>query len=183
MRAAKIRPSGTRDASRFRAIIEGSIKRQWSSIALAIAAIAGATITTLAAPWPLKLMFDNVILAKPAHGGLAAYMPWLEAGSTTSLVWLALIAIGLAICSAAFAYYQLLVTSRIGFEIVYKLRSELFQHLQRLSLSFHRRASTGELLSKIVKDTNTLKDVYSEYILAIVTHALSLTACASSCSR
>ena len=168
------RKTNTAKASRFRAIVLGSIRAQGSSVVLAFVAIAGATLTTLAAPWPLKLMFDNVILGKPAQSGLAAYMPALEAGSTTSLLWLALVALALAVLSAGFSYYQLIVTSRIGFEIVYKLRSELFQHLQRLSLSFHRRARTGELLSKIVSDTNTLKDVYSEYLLALVTHVLSV---------
>lgn len=160
--------------SKFSDVIRTSIRGQWKGVLFAGFCIIGTTVTTLAAPWPLKMMFDHVILGKPLTGIVSQFGAWLQAGSMQSLIVLAGIAIGLALLSAAFAYSQLLVTSRIGFEVVYKLRSELFNHLQRLSLAYHRKFSTGELLSKVVSDTNTLKDVYSEYLLALVTHVLSV---------
>lgn len=58
--------------------------------------------------------------------------------------------------------------------MTYRLRRELFAHLQRLSLSFHYHARSGELLTKITGDTALLKDVFAESALTFTTHLLTL---------
>src|SRR2546428_4242686 len=57
--------------------------------------------------------------------------------------------------------------------MVYSLRRQLFVHLQRLSLSFHNRARSGDLLIKVTDDTNALKDVFVESALAVVGYLLT----------
>src|SRR6185503_18625011 len=71
----------------------------------------------------------------------------------------------IAFCGGLFAYSQIFITSSIGYKMVYSLRRELFAHLQRLSLSFHNHARSGDLMTKIAGDTNTLKDIFAESIL------------------
>ena len=80
----------------------------------------------------------------------------------------------IAFFSGMFSYFQVFITSRIGFQLVYTLRRELFAHLQRLSLSFHNRAQSGELLTKVASDTKALKDLFTESILNFTTHILIL---------
>ena len=80
----------------------------------------------------------------------------------------------IALFKGFFAYYQFFLMSRIGFLFVYTLRGELFEHLQRLSLSFHNRAHSGELLSKLTSDTNTLKDTYADSAVTFITHVLTM---------
>ena len=53
------------------------------------------------------------------------------------------------------------------------LRRTLFAHLQRLSLSFHNRTRSGEHMTKIVSDTNTLKDVFAESALTASANILT----------
>ena len=48
-----------------------------------------------------------------------------------------------------FSYAQLFIISRAGYQMVYALLRELFGHLQRLSLSLHKRARRGELLTQV----------------------------------
>ena len=45
----------------------------------------------------------------------------------------------------------------IGEKILYDLRVRLYDHLQRLSLSFFERTSTGELMSRVSNDVNALE--------------------------
>ena len=72
----------------------------------------------------------------------------------------------------AFTYVQLFITSRIGFELVHRLRRELFGHVQKLSLSFHDRTGSGELLTRVTADTNTLATVFSDAPLTFVAESV-----------
>ncbi len=58
----------------------------------------------------------------------------------------------------------------IGEKILYDLRVRLYDHLQRLSLSFYERTSTGELMSRVSNDVNALEQ--------FMTHGTILTAVA-----
>src|SRR2546429_4919433 len=58
--------------------------------------------------------------------------------------------------------------------MVYALRRELFAHLQTLSLAFHARARSGDLLTKMAGDTNTLKDVFADSILKFTSYVLTV---------
>jgi ATP-binding cassette, subfamily B, bacterial len=160
--------------SSFGRIIRGCLKRSWRQISIASLCVVGSTLAALAAPWPLKMIFDHVLLGRALPESIAFLAPWITHGSTASLGALSFVLVLLALLSAMFAYSQLLITSRIGFEIIFALRTALFDHLQRLSLSFHARTRSGELLNKMVADTNTLKDIYSDYVLQLATHVLTV---------
>jgi ATP-binding cassette, subfamily B, bacterial len=159
---------------RFNQIVFGHLKSAKGQIALAALCIAGSTVAALLAPWPLKLVFDQILLDKPLRPFLGFLSAWVYAGSVAGLAALSIALVLIAFFTGVFAYWQLFITSRIGYQIVYRLRGEMFEHLQRLSLSFHNRARTGELMSKITTDTNTLKDVYSEYLVTFATHILTV---------
>jgi ATP-binding cassette subfamily B protein len=160
--------------TRFNQIILGHLKEAKGQVALAALSIIGFTLSSLLVPWPLKLIFDQILLEKPLPQGLAFLSGAIQPGSVAALIGLSVGILLIAFFSGFFSYWQLFITSRIGYRIVYKLRGEMFEHLQRLSLSFHNRAHTGELMSKITTDTNTLKDVYSQYLVTFSTHILTL---------
>ncbi|MEY2690121.1 MAG: hypothetical protein RL375_4321, partial [Pseudomonadota bacterium] len=164
----------------LRAIVRQQLVQARWSLAAAGACIGGSTLATLAAPWPLKLVFDQVLggtstaaapAALPQTLGLggAAMSPTLALGlCCAALVVIALLA---GLCS----YGQQFITTRIGYEIVGRLRAALFDHVQRLSLDFHHRSRSGELMSKITTDTNTLRDIYAEFLLVATSHSLAVT--------
>jgi len=64
--------------------------------------------------------------------------------------------------------------SQIGFRFAHSLRGTLFVHLQRLSLSFHTRMRSGELLTNITSDTNVLRDALIEFVLTFISEFLTL---------
>ena len=160
--------------TRMKQIVAGELSRAKWQLAAGLVCIGGATLMALVAPWPIKLIFDHILLGKPWPEALQPALTMLPGERFGSLLVLALSLVGIALLTGVFAYYQQFITSRIGYRLVYTLRGELFDHLQRLSLSFHNRARTGELMSKITSDTNILKDVYAEYLLLFVTHILTV---------
>jgi ATP-binding cassette, subfamily B, bacterial len=162
--------------SRFSKIVSAHLRRARKDIFFATFCILGSTVTTLIVPWPMKLIFDNVLSDKPWPELLKPIQYLLTgSGNMQTLLILCGSMIGIALVRGFFAYYQLFLTSRIGYLLVYTLRGELFNHLQRLSLSFHNKTRTGELLSKLTSDTNNLKDVFADSALTFTTHVLTVT--------
>ena len=62
---------------------------------------------------------------------------------------------------------DLFVRHALGERFVYELRVRIYAHLQRLTLSFFERTSTGELMSRVTNDVNALEH--------FVTHGVALT--------
>src|SRR5437870_9250442 len=120
------------------------------------------------------MILDHGILDKPLPHFLG-FLHGFVAGSKLMLVVECSGAIlFIALCSGLFSYSQIFITSSLGYKMVYALRRELFAHLQRLSLSFHNYARSGDLMTKIAGDTNTLKDIFAESILKFATQTLEI---------
>ena len=158
----------------FKQIVLNNLRHVKGKLFLATLCMLGFTITELLSPWPLKIIFDHILLDKPPPDFLPLVGEILQRDKIASLVWISSTLILIAFLRGFFSYTQLYMTSRIGYQMVYALRGELFTHLQRLSLSFHNRARTGELLTKITGDTNILKDIFADSALTFTAHLLTL---------
>src|SRR5205807_7356264 len=143
---------------------------------LAVAALctAGVTGAEVLRPWPLKVILDHVILDKRVPPGLRFLQHLLPGGRLALLVVSASSIVVLALVGGLASYFQTFITSSIDYRIVYALRRELFTHLQRLSLSFHTQARSGDLLTKIAGDTNTLKDWFADSLLKFTSQLLTV---------
>jgi ATP-binding cassette subfamily B protein len=100
----------------------------------------------------------------------------------TLVAVLAFAAVALAIASSALSLVQRWYSAKIGEGLIYDLRVALFDHVQRLPLSFFTRTQTGALMSRMNNDvigaqqavTNTLGTVVSNIITLIVTLSFML---------
>jgi hypothetical protein len=167
------RPPGR---TRLLAIARESLRPLRGSALLALAGLLGMVCAELAAPWPLKIILDHVLLDKPLPESLAFVAPLLELGAWPSLAALAAGMAIIALFLGSSAYLQMYLTAKIGYMVVYRLRSALFSHLQRLSLVFHHRARTGELVTKVASDTNLLRELFGEWVLVFLGQMLTLVA-------
>jgi ATP-binding cassette, subfamily B, bacterial len=136
-------------------------------VAALITIAAGAT--ELFRPWPLKLALD-LFLAKPGHahaklGPFAFLAHWPEAQALGALA-LGLVAV--AALAGALTYVQTIVLTGVGQRAILEIRGRLFLHLERLSLGFHRRHRSGELLVHLVGDLNVLNDFLTTQVPAII---------------
>lgn len=125
-------------------------------------------------PWALKIIVDNILLSHPLPLLLSGFAESFEREKTFSVVLVASTVVLISLVKGVATYSQVFITSRIGFHLAHKLRRALFTHLQRLSISFHKRSETGELLTKVTTDTNNLRDVFSEFALGFATEFVTL---------
>ena len=163
-----------RNRSRFNQIVRAYLWRMRRKLALGFLCIMGSTVVAVVAPWPLKLILDYVLLGQPLREYPQFIGPLLHASPLALLAGIASSQVVIALLAGFFGYYELFFSSDIGYRFVYRLRGELFDHLQRLSLSFHNRARTGELLKNLTGDTNVLRDVFAEYALNFVASSLTI---------
>ena len=119
-------------------------------------------------------MLDHGILQHPLPRSLHLLQGLVDGDRVMFLAVAAAGILLIALCDGVFSYFQIFITSSVGYRMVYALRRELFAHLQSLSLSFHNHARSGDLLTRIAGDTNTLKDVFAESILQFASYALTI---------
>jgi ABC-type multidrug transport system fused ATPase/permease subunit len=68
----------------------------------------------------------------------------------------------------------LLLTGRIGQEVVLDLRTRVFEHFQRLSMAFHERYTSGRVISRQTSDVDAISEFLEEGIDSVVMAVLSI---------
>ena len=134
----------------------------------------GVAGTELLKPWPLKLIIDHGITNHPLPPALHFLQAVRDHSRVAFLLETSGAIIVIALAAALFAYLQVFITSSVGYSMVYALRRELFAHLQRLSLSFHNRARSGDLMTRIAGDTTELRNVVTEHLLRFASDFLTV---------
>lgn len=115
-------------------------------------------------PWPLKVIIDNVLSGKP--------LEWSIAATFDNETILVLSCIGLVLIYLLLGGLSILnnyTTIRIGQRMVNDFRSDLYSHLQRLSLAFHSRSRVGDLLYRITSDTYSIQAITMNGVFPVVT--------------
>ena len=118
-------------------------------VTIGLGAAALVTLASLVPPYLAGFLLDRVV--RPAQGGA------LGRGEAARLAWLAVGAMAaLYIVRQAAAHVRLRLMSVLGEWVARDLRSELYSHIQRLSLSFFSRKKTGSLITRVTADTDRL---------------------------
>ncbi|MCA9246600.1 MAG: ABC transporter ATP-binding protein [Planctomycetales bacterium] len=124
-------------------------------------------------PWPLKFIIDRVILNGPQNRSF--WPAFLDGWSSTEQIVAAMVAtVLIAVCSASAAYFSNVMFFVMGNQVVIKLRNDLYRHIQGLSLSFHRKSRGGDLIVRVTRDVNLLRDVTSTALLPLLASIVML---------
>src|SRR6266478_6325708 len=109
-------------------------------------------------PWPLKFVFDHIIGSNTKRG--AAFLSRFESVDSMSLLTCAAVAVVVITALRAVAsYWETIGFAQIGNRALTKVRAQLYRHVQYLSLSFHTKARTGDLVVRMMNDVGMLQDV------------------------
>jgi ATP-binding cassette subfamily B protein len=90
------------------------------------------------------------------------------------VVTLALIVAGLAVFDAALSLVLRWYSARIGEGLIYDLRSQVFDHVQRMPLAFFVRTQTGALISRLNSDVIGAQQAFTTTLSSVVSNAISL---------
>ncbi len=98
--------------------------------------------------------------------------------NTGLLVALVVGMIGIAVATGALGVAQTLLSNTVGQRVMHDLRTQVYRHLQRLSLAFFTRTRTGEIQSRIANDIGGVQSVVTSTATSIVSNVTTVLAAA-----
>jgi ATP-binding cassette subfamily B multidrug efflux pump len=136
---------------------------------VAIAALLTLPVAPLAAvgPWLFEIAVDRYIVPS-----LHREIP--QAAAVHGLGWVSLAYLATLALGFAFMYFQVRVMQKVGQDTMYDLRKEIFEHLQRLPISFYDHSPVGRLVTRVTTDVDALNDLFATGIAAMVNDAFLL---------
>jgi len=154
----------------------GFLTRSLVALAFSFAAIG----LNLLKPWPFKIIVDEIL---KDHGDFVQFgFRWWFGGHVTTPAFNAAEAI--ALLCLAMVVIQLLwsllnlasnyIFVKIGLESLLRLRTELYAHLQRLSLKFHDTRRSADSSFRVAYDSQSIQTIYNKGFTNIVSSGVTL---------
>jgi len=124
------------------------------------AIIAASSIVSLASPFLLREVID---VALPEQ-------------NLNLLVWLVIGMVAVAAVTSAFGVVQTWISTTVGQQVMHRLRTDVFAHLQRQSIGFFTRTRTGEVQSRITNDIGGMQTVVTSTATSIASNLTTVVA-------
>ncbi|MGX1432741.1 ATP-binding cassette, subfamily B, multidrug efflux pump [Cytobacillus horneckiae] len=134
------------------------MKRQKGGMVLAILLVMISTALSLLGPYLIGRIMDDYIIPRDINGTmrLAGVLAAVYAGAAI-ITWL-----------------QSYVMVRVSLKTIQQMRQDLFNHFQRLSLSFFDKRKHGELMSRVTNDIENLNAALSQSVVQIFSSVLTI---------
>jgi ATP-binding cassette, subfamily B, multidrug efflux pump len=127
------------------------LRPYWIHALLALAAIIASSVLQLAQPYLMKIAIDRYIPASDVAGmnGIA-------------LAFLAII-----VASFCLEFTQTWLLQNTGQRIMFDMRMQIYQHLQRLDLRFYDRNPVGRLMTRVTTDVDVINDLFTSGVVSV----------------
>ena len=129
-------------------------------LATVVAIIVASSIIAMATPFLLRSVIDRALPER----------------DLTLLVWLVAGMVAVAAVTAVLGVAQTWISTRVGQEVMHRLRADVFAHLQRQSIGFFVRTRTGEVQSRITNDIGGMQAVVTSTATSIAANLTTVVA-------
>jgi len=162
--------------SRSKFSITDLLKPHSTALVLGLVAAVGEGVASLLEPWPLKIVFDDVLKAhRPVHGWLNRWVTTTAGEDPVAILKFAVAAVVLiALLDALCSYSEKYLTTSVSQWVMHDLRRTLYSHIQRLSLAYHNQKQTGDLISRVTSDIDAIQSFIASGLLGSVLSCLTL---------
>jgi ATP-binding cassette subfamily B protein len=137
--------------------LRGFIRPYWNQMLLALLALVLMTGISLTIPLIIRAVIDEGLVNRDAQ----------------LLVTAALILVAIGLAKAGLMFWQRYLTERIATQVGYDLRNRMYDHIQRLSFTYHDHAETGQLISRTIEDVRSIERFTGNGIVELI-HLLLL---------
>jgi ATP-binding cassette subfamily B protein/subfamily B ATP-binding cassette protein MsbA len=125
----------------------------------------------------IALIFMIIVTAASVSGPYFVKLAIDEGMAKSNLVALrniVLIYLAVSLIQVVTNIFRVRLMSRVGQHVLYDVRMRMFNHLQKLSLSFYNRYSVGRVITRVINDVGTLREFVTWATLAIVRDLLAI---------
>ncbi len=138
------------DARLMRRLL-GYLRPHRPTVIVALFAIIGHSLMQLAQPYLTKLAIDRHILT----------------GDLTGFEQIALLFLVILLASFVLEYIETYTMQMMGQRIMFDLRMEIYEHLQRLDIRFYDRNPVGRLMTRVTTDVDALNDLFASGVISV----------------
>lgn len=127
-----------------------------------------------------------VLVCMVASAGLGILVPRMtghivdviSSGSETeqALMTGILLIVGISLINALLVFLENAIAGRIGQGVIYRLRNDMYSHMVNLPFSFYDKAQTGQLMSRVTSDVETLRMFLSAGFTRLINNIFVFTA-------
>ena len=152
------------------------IRPHWKALTIALAAVLGETLADISAPWPIKIVIDNLAKdsTKLPHW-LATFITRLFGNHSLAILDFAVAAVALiAIVDAVSSYFEKYMTTSVSQLVSHDLRLAVYDHIQHLSLAERDEAQTGDLITRVTGDIEAVQNFITSALLGILVDVFTL---------
>lgn len=100
---------------------------------------------------------------------------YIRNGNYAGLNQIALIYILTLLCVFALSFIQTWFINLVGQKVMYDLRMQIFQHLQRLDVSFFDKNPVGRLMTRVTTDVDALNELFTSGVISVFDDIFTLT--------
>ncbi len=144
------------------------VRKRKGKLGIALALDLGYVAFGLLEPWPIKAIFDYVLLDQPLP---AVFAP--VGGDRLLLLNLFVAAIVvIALARGLLYFYRQILVAKVGQQVAADLRLDVYSHLQRLSFSFHEQRKTGDLITRLTSDIQVLREMFTTLPVTVTGEAM-----------
>ncbi len=163
------------DARLIRRLI-GYLKPYRRLAAVSAAALVAQSLIQSLGPYLTKVAIDKYLNPKPTTSPLD---PYLSPDRFAGLSQIALIYLTVLLLGFVFSYLETYVMQYMGQKVMFDLRTQIFDRLQRLDVRYYDRTPVGRLVTRVTADVDALNELFAAGIVAIFDDVLSLTVIAA----
>ena len=146
----------------------------WKPFTVGILAVMVQALTDLLQPWPLKIVVD-LVGEKPMPAWIATWVAAIfGADKLAVLTFVAVAVVVISLMGAISSYLESVSMTTVGQWVTHDLRSTLYHQIQRLSLSYHDRSQTGDLISRVTSDIDTIQGFITSTLTDVILDILTL---------
>lgn len=109
------------------------------------------TFSQVAIPWLVKVGIDT----------------YISDGNFSGLSWIVALFIGNALLNGGTHFAEEIFIARAGQGVLYRMRRDMFSHLQRLSVSFYDKTEVGRIMSRVQGDVYQLQEFLSTAVVTV----------------
>lgn len=165
-----------RDLRRLHADMAPYLRAVRRELMLAMACSVGTVMMVIARPWPIKMVFDYALGSEDRIRWVFPYYLVKGYGASGIAAIACALLLTISLVWGLFNYLQRYLIASAGHEVAFLLRRRLFLHLQRLSLTFHRRQRIGDLVMRTTSDTAMMREMMVDAVVISATSILTLGA-------
>ena len=161
------RPALARVLHRFAPLI----REQRRLLALGLLALLLEVALRLVEPWPLAYVIDSLVIAA---GGELTGTAAGAASLRTVLIVCAVATVAAVGLRAGASYAMTVCFALAGNRVLTRVRAQVYAHLNALSMDFHDRRRTGDLVSRVTGDVGRLQDATVTALLPLTGNIITL---------